>query len=105
MTPAQVETQARRRYNSVSDTTFYSQDEVYQYIFEAEMELATRAKLIEGRDTSITTTASDQTYEVPDGFFEVSRLEYDGDKIQKIEMREDDTVTIGNSDTTSTGSP
>jgi hypothetical protein len=105
VTPAQVEAQARRRYNSVSDTTFYTQDEMFQWIWEAEQELATRTLCIDGRDTSLSTTASTQTYAIPTGFFEIKRVEYDGTKLQQIDFREDDALTIGGANTTSTGTP
>ncbi len=106
MTPSEVETQARRRYNSVSDTSFYPQADVFQWIWEAEQELAVRTRCIEGRDTtSLTTTASTQAYSVPATFFEVLRVEVDGTKLQKIDFREDDALTIGGANTTSTGTP
>jgi hypothetical protein len=105
MTPAEVETQARRRYNSASDTVFFTQAEMFQWIYEAEMELSKRALVIEDFDESTSTTASDNTYAIPTNYISIKRLEYDGQKLQRIDNREDDLLTSSNRTTTDEGTP
>lgn len=104
MTPAQVEEAARRRYNGEGDT-FFSQDEVFKLIYEGELELATFGLVIEDTDTSITTVDGTRGYAFPTGFIAVKRIEYDGNKLQITDFREDDRLTLSNSSTTAKGSP
>lgn len=104
MTPAQLVEQARRRYNAYGDS-YWSEDELIQLVYEAEMILATEAKVIEDKDTSITTVSGTRTYSVPSGTIGIKRVEYDGYKLKPIDQREDDALTLNNSDTTSTGTP
>lgn len=104
MTPAQVEQAARNKYNSLT-STFYSQDEVFKLIYMAELELATKALVIEGVDTSIATVAGTRAYSFPTGVIAIKRVEYNGQKLQKIDFRDDDMLTTFNSATTEQGSP
>lgn len=104
MTPAQVETAARRRYNS-ENSTFWSQDEIFKVIYEAEQILAMDALVIEATDTSITTVAGTRAYNKPSLFIAVKRIEYNGGKLKKIDFREDDALTLSNSTTTAQGTP
>ncbi len=104
MTPAEVETAARNRYNAASDT-FFSQAEIFELIFQAEMVLAKESNCIEGRDTSTSTVAGTQSYAYPTNFIAVRRVEYDGKKLTKIDMREDDLLTALSADTTIQGTP
>lgn len=104
MTPAQVETSARRLYNSES-STFWSQDELFKLIYEAEMILAEEALVIEARDTTLTTVAGTRSYSVPAGFLAIKRIEVNGTKLQPIDFREDDTLTLNNADATQQGNP
>lgn len=103
MTPAQIETAARRKYNS-SNSSFYSSTEIYDLIYQAECEIARETKMLEGYTTT-TSTASTQTYSFPSGVLEIKRVEYNGAKLQRIDFREDDSLTMLNSATTSTGTP
>lgn len=104
MTPAQIEEAARRRYNAVGDT-FFSQDELFKVIWEAEQELALEAYAIEGKDTSISTVAGTRTYSMPSLYFGIKRVEYDGVRLHRIDDRDDDLLTLSNSTTTDQGSP
>lgn len=103
MTPAQIETAARRKYNSTS-SSFYASAEIYDLIYQAECEIARETKMLEGYTTT-TTTSGTQTYSFPTGVLEVRRVEYNGAKIQRIDQREDDAITLLNSTTTATGTP
>lgn len=104
MTPAQVEEQARRRYNAYADN-FWTQDEVFKLIYQAEMILATEALVIEDKDTSITTVASTRAYSFPTGTIAIKRLEYDGEKLKLVDFREDDALTLNDASVTVTGTP
>lgn len=104
MTPAQVEEAARRRYNAVGDT-FWSQDELFKILYEAEQQLATEALVIEAKDTSIATVSGTRSYAYPSLFIAIKRIECNGIKLKPIEFREDDTITLNNSATTQTGQP
>lgn len=104
MTPAQVEEQARRIHNAAS-STFWSQDEIFKLIYEAEKRLATDALAIEARDTSTSTVAGTQSYAVPSLCISIKRLEYNGGKLVEIDMRDDDRLTLSNADSTVQGTP
>ncbi len=103
MTPQQVEEAARRRYNSV-DSSFWSQDEVFKLIYEAELILAKEALVIEASTTS-SSTASTRAYSFPTSFIAIKRVEYNGAKLRPIDFREDDLLTLSNASTTETGTP
>lgn len=103
MTPAQIETAARRKYNSAS-SSFYSAAEIYDLIYQAELEIARETRMLEGYTTT-TSTASTQTISFPTGVLEIKRVEYNGAKLQRIDFREDDAITLLNSSTTATGTP
>lgn len=102
MTPAQVEESARRRYNAVN-ASFWSQDEIYKIIYEGEQILAIEALVIEDKDTSITTVNGTRAYSYPSLTIAIKRIEYNGRKLQPIDLREDDALTLNNSGTLSTG--
>lgn len=103
MTPSQLEEAARRRYNAVGDT-FWTQAEMFDLIYQAQMELALEALAIENV-YSTTTVASQQAYPWPTRAIRIKRVTYDGTKLGVIDMREDDAITMLNSSTTSTGTP
>lgn len=104
MTPAQIESAARRGYNAENDT-FWSQDEVFKVIYEAEVILAEDYLVIEDRDTSITTVAGTRSYAYPDLTLAIKRIEYNGEKLRKTDFREDDQLTQSNSNTTVQSEP
>jgi hypothetical protein len=105
MTPAQIETAARRKYNS-SSSSFFATAEIYDLIYQAELEIARETKMLEGRTTiSGGTIASTQSYSYPTGVLEIKRVEVNGYKLKPIDFREDDALTLINSNTTTTGQP
>lgn len=103
MTPTQVEEQARRRYNSVSDS-FFSQDEILYLMYDASLQLARECKVITNL-YSTSTVASQQEYAYPSNTISIKRVTYAGKKLKAITMREDDSITGFNQSTTSTGTP
>lgn len=104
MTPEEVETAARNRYNAASDT-FFSQAEAFDLIYQAETILAQETLCIETRDTSITTVAGTRAYPFPTNVIDVKRVEYDGRRLTKIDVNEDDILTALSADTTTQGTP
>lgn len=103
MTPNELQTFCRQAYNAVGDT-FYSDEELYGYMYWAQMQLAKEARCIRNIYTT-TTTADTQEYAKPTNCWSIRRITYDGIKLSKVTMKEDDTLTITNSSTAATGTP
>lgn len=104
MTPTEFITAARRKYNSVG-STFYSDDEILDLLYQAEMELSTYALTIETTDSSTTTVAGTREYTIPTRALAIKRVTYDGQKLKKISFREDDELTVFDEDETGQGTP
>ncbi len=103
MTPLELITAARQQYNSVSDD-FFSDAELYRYVWQAQTEFARYAFNIE-RVYTASTVASQQEYSFPTNCIAIKRITYAGQKLMPITFREDDVLTIANSTTTATGTP
>ena len=103
MTPLEIEAFCRKRYNAENDD-FWSSAEIMDLIYAAAMELSNETGCIENIVTA-TATASQREYPKPGNATSIVRVEYNGDKLQKISWREDDSMTASNTDTTSTGTP
>lgn len=103
MTPDQIQAAARRKYNAVGDT-FYTDAYFYDLIYEAETELAEQSLCIQ-KVYSTTSVASQREYGWPTNAIAIKRIEYDGNKLRKSNFREDDALTLSQSDTTETGTP
>lgn len=103
MTPTELEDIARVRYNAVGDS-FFPQDMIFNLMFNAQMELAVKAKAIE-RIYTTTSVASQQAYSYPDQTIMIKRVTFDGAKLSPINMREDDVLTLFDQATTATGTP
>jgi hypothetical protein len=104
MTPGEVIEYARQQYNAINDTFFFTDEEMYRYVWEAEMQLAKQAYVIKSAYTA-STVASQQEYSLPSNTLTVKRVTYAGKKLKPISFREDDTITIHNAATTATGEP
>ncbi len=103
MTPVELETYIRQQYNAVGDT-FYSQDELFGHITQAQMELATETSCIREIYTT-STVAGTQEYAKPTNSLSIKRINYDNVKLAPIDMRSDDALRFGSQTTTVTGSP
>lgn len=103
MTPTQIETLARQKYNATGDT-FYSQDEILGYMYEGCVDLCRDNFLIEATYTT-STVADQQQYSYPTNTIAIKRVTYDGKKLKQMTMREDDAITGLNQSTTATGTP
>jgi hypothetical protein len=105
VTPAQIETAARRKYNSTS-SSFFATAEIYDLIYQAELEIAEETKVIEV--TALVSGGSidgTRAYAIPTTISEVKRVEYDGRKLTKIDFDQDDVLTLFDSNTTVEGEP
>ena len=102
ITPQQVNTAARQRYNAVGDD-FWSDEEIYNTIFQACLEFCSACPL--EATYSTTSVANQQEYDYPTNVVAIKRITYDGRKLVPYTFREDDVSTILNQATTSTGTP
>jgi hypothetical protein len=103
MTPSELVTFCRQKYNAVGDD-FWSADEMLDLVYQAEMELALEALVIENSYTA-TTVDGQQAYPYPTQAIQLKRITWDGTKLAQITMREDDLLTNLNSATVDTGQP
>jgi hypothetical protein len=102
MTPLEVITAARQFHNAIGDT-FWSDAELYNHLYFVADRLATEAECIENRYTT-PSVASQQEYARPTRAFRIKRVEYNGQKIDVVDFRDLDSVSL-NSTTTPTGTP
>lgn len=103
MTPTQIETAARNRYNATGDS-FFSSAEILDLIYQACIEISVPNSLIEGIYTA-STVIGQQGYSYPSTAISIKRISYEGVKLKNYTMREDDSVTGLDQSTASTGTP
>lgn len=103
MTPASIVTAARNKYNAVG-SDFYSDTELFDLIYEAEQQLLRIAPTNEASSTTATATGT-QAYTFPTNMVTIKRVQYQGGKLQKVSMREDDVLTLHNQASTEQGEP
>ncbi len=105
MTPQQIEDAARRKYNSYS-SSFFAQAEIWDLIYQAELEIARETKMLEGNTViSGGSVLGTQSYAYPTGVLEVKRVQYDGARLEKIDFRDDDDITLFDANDTAQGTP
>ncbi len=103
MTPAQINTMARQRYNAVSDD-FWPDEEIYGIIYQGCCEMATEGLIIEQTYATVS-VASQQEYVYPTNALGIKRITFDGAKLSCITFREDDALTWLDQATLATGTP
>ncbi len=103
MTPTEIEDAARQMYNSVG-SAFFSQEEILNYIYFAEMDLARKANAIQNV-YSTPTIASTRDYTVPSNILSIKKITWDGVTLKKVDFQEDDLLTGWDEDTTIEGDP
>lgn len=103
MSPTELETFVRQRYNAVGDT-FYPQAEIFNFFWQAQMQLAIKTKCIKSIYTT-SSVADQRAYDFPTNAISIYRIEYDGRKISRTDHDDDDAETGNNPGTTSTGTP
>lgn len=95
MTPTQLETAARQRYNAVGDD-FYPTAMIYDLIYEAAMDLATETRCIKNIYTS-DSVASQAEYEKPTNAIGVIKVLYNERELLPISLRERQGQLVGSS--------
>lgn len=103
MTPASIITAARGKYNAVG-SDFFTDGQLFDLIWEAEQEILRIAPTNEASSVTATATGT-QAYTFPTNFASIKRVQYQGGKLQKISMREDDMLTLYDQGSTEQGSP
>lgn len=95
MTPSEIETMARQQYNAVSDD-FFSQAEIMNYIYKAQMSFCKYTNML--RTLSTDSTVIDQeAYDFPTGTMSIKRMEIDDIKVHPIDFMERDRITVRSS--------
>jgi hypothetical protein len=103
MTPTELETFIRQRYNAVGDN-FFSQAEIFNYLWAGQMELAQETFCI--KNTYTTTSVNGQrAYDYPSTALSIGRVEYDGQRVYPNDFVDDDGLTGNNPGLASTGRP
>lgn len=87
MTPQQVNTAIRQRYNAEGDD-FFSDAMIWDIIYQAQMVMAQEAFVIE-RKYSSTSVAGTRELDYPTTAMALRRVEYDGEKILPVSLDED----------------
>lgn len=88
MTPAQALTRTRLSLNETT-AAFWTDAEIYSYMWEAECILAGKLGLFQAT-TAHTTVTGTSAYTFPDSMLRLSRLTYDGKKLKKADFTERD---------------
>lgn len=102
MTVSEFVDYVRNRHNAVSDT-FWADSEIYALIEARANEVLSIIGLIEAKDTSLTTTASTQAYNLPTNWVFIKKLLVDNYACQQITFDEWDAEhTRGSTDPTGT---
>ena len=87
MTPLEIETAARLRYNAVGDD-FFPQNMIFDLITQAEMQISTEAFATEGEFTT-TSVAGQREYSYPTNTHAIKRVTYKDDELLKQELKDD----------------
>lgn len=88
MTPAQALTRVRQQINETT-SAFWTDAEIYGYMWEAECILAGKLGLFQAISAHTTVTGT-SAYTCPDSMLRVSRVTYDGKKLKKADFTERD---------------
>jgi len=93
----------RQRYNAVGDR-FFADEELFDLVYEAEMQIAIECQALETIYTT-STVISQREYDYPTRLLRVSRMTYNGERLEPIDFLKDDAMTGSNESTTTTGDP
>lgn len=104
MTPNELLTNARQRYNAVNDT-FFTDAELYNLIYAAELDAVKFVPELIRNTYTTTSVASQQDYSYPTNTHTIKRVTYNGSKLLPITLREDDALRLNGTTSTLTGTP
>ena len=103
MTPSDLLTYTRQRYNAIGDT-FFPDGEIYNMFWKAQLELAVEFNCIE-RVYETPAVANQRAYDKPTNTIKIYRLTYDGMKLFPNDFLSDDAITGQDEDESVTGVP
>lgn len=103
MTPSDLLTFVRQRYNAVGDS-FFSDVELLEVLSMASLELSIEAECIERRYTTASVLGQ-REYEKPAYSIRIARITYDGQRLDQTDPTEEDFMTGNDSASTSSGVP
>lgn len=103
MTPTEIETSARQRYNAIGDT-HWSQNEILDLIYAASMDLALKTYCIKNLYQTTSTVSQDELA-VPTNSVAIKRIEYDYRKLEPISERQRDDIIGHNAASSVLGTP
>lgn len=103
MTPAQVETAARRRLNAISSTFWSSAEVIEDCLYFALMDICTQVQCFESTSTA-TSVSGTQAYSLPTGCIAIKQLVYDNSKLELMPERMWFSLNL-NGTTALTGTP
>jgi len=92
VTPSNLATIIRERYNATGDS-FFSDTYIYNLIYQAEMELALEANVIENSYTTVSVSGT-REYAYPDNAISIRRVEYKGVKVVPRELIDDPKTSL-----------
>lgn len=110
MTPSDINIQARAKYNASTDS-FFTDMEIYGYIYQGELELfAESPGIIEAYLPGTVLTQGVRAYAYPTQAKMIKRIEFVNlsgiaNKLEPITFREDDALTLVNTASTTLGTP
>jgi len=87
MTPAQILASIRAQVDEAT-ANFYSDNEIYAYMWQGECAINDEVECAEGTDTSITTVIGTAEYTKPTDMLFAKRVFWDKYRLQKIDFRE-----------------
>jgi len=105
MTPAQIKASIRAQAYETS-AAFWSDEEIYAYMWQAECEVAALVECTETTDSTTTTVSGTVEYAKPTDCLIIKRLTWDSVKLKKITLSDLDAMDgTGYGGTVSTGNP
>ncbi len=92
MTPSELETLVRNRFNALNDT-FFSSSEIISYIYDAEEEIAVEFDLIEKSATD-TTVEGQRNYDFPSDAYKIKTVLVDDKTVDLMSLKEGEDSEI-----------
>jgi hypothetical protein len=87
MTPAQILATTRAQIDETT-ANFYSDDEIYAYMWQSEILINNETESAETTDVSINTVINTAEYAIPTDCLFIKRVWWDSNRLQKVDFRE-----------------
>lgn len=95
MTPQEISDASRNNLNALQDT-FWTDTEILGLMYQTMLEMARQTNCIDTIDTSVVSVNGQADYTKPTGMMEIWRITYNGAKLQRIDLREFDSINPNN---------